>query len=114
VVDVLCACVDDPADSQSDLTDIDTLTTTLDATLFPGVPDGVETHDGFTDEHAKTATQILTEVKRLMGSKGTNSVTLVGHAPPFLSRARLTVHLSRRLATPSAARSLSSTRSSSG
>lgn len=49
----------------------------LDSTLFPGVSSNVLVHDGFRNEHALTAPQILTEVKSLIASKGATSVTLV-------------------------------------
>ena len=51
--------------------------TSLDPSLFPGVPDGTEVHEGFADEHAQTAGQILNEVRDLMGQHNTNSITLV-------------------------------------
>lgn len=63
--------------SVSDLTDVDIIMDTLDPTLFPGVPSTVEAHEGFLNEHALTATTILAEVKSLMTSKNTNSVTVV-------------------------------------
>lgn len=65
----------------SDLTDINVLTGPLDSTLFPGVPSGVSVHSGFRDEHAKTASQILAEVKSLLAANKANSVTLVSQSP---------------------------------
>lgn len=62
----------------SDLTDVDILMGNLDSTLFPGVSSSVQVHAGFRDEHAKTASTILTEVKRLMSVKNTNNVAIVG------------------------------------
>ena len=47
------------------------------SSLFPGLPSNVLVHSGFADQHAKTATTILTEVKRLISSKGATSVILV-------------------------------------
>ncbi|KAI0311771.1 alpha/beta-hydrolase [Amylostereum chailletii] len=70
----------DPTKLEADLTDINIDMTTLDPSLFPGVPDGVQTHEGFTDEHAQTAGNILNEVRNLMSQHGTNSVTLIGHS----------------------------------
>lgn len=49
----------------------------LNATLFPGIPSTVQVHDGFRDEHALTALQILEEVKRLMTVHNTQTVTCV-------------------------------------
>ena len=63
--------------SLSDLTDIDILMGNLSPTLFPGVSSSVQVHEGFRDEHALTATTILTEVQRLMAVKNTQSVTVV-------------------------------------
>ncbi|KAF8181315.1 Alpha/Beta hydrolase protein [Pholiota molesta] len=70
----------DPTQLESDLTDANILMGALDSTLFPGVSSSVQVHEGFRDEHAKTASAILTEVKRLISVKGTNSVTVVGHS----------------------------------
>jgi hypothetical protein len=50
---------------------------TLDTNLFPGVSSSVQVHEGFRDEHEKTALTILTEVKRLMSVKGSKYVVTV-------------------------------------
>ena len=63
--------------SESDLTDVDFFLTNLDTTLFPGVSSNVQAHNGFLAEHAKTASQILTEVKNLISSKGVKQVITV-------------------------------------
>jgi hypothetical protein len=65
---------------QSVLTDLNAIQGPLDKVLFPGVSSNVTVHAGFRDEHSKTANTILAEVKRLFTSKGTNSVTVVGHS----------------------------------
>ncbi|KAF8633293.1 hypothetical protein AX17_004468 [Amanita inopinata Kibby_2008] len=70
----------DPTKFLSLLTDVDIFMGTLDSALFPGVSSTTLVHQGFRNAHAKTASQILTEVKNLMGSKNTNSVVLVGHS----------------------------------
>jgi len=70
----------DPIQLESDLTDIEVLLASLDPKLFPGVSSGVQVHDGFRDEHAKTASAILGAVKSLMSSKGTKNVVAVGHS----------------------------------
>ncbi|KAF8967850.1 Alpha/Beta hydrolase protein [Flammula alnicola] len=70
----------DPTQFLSDLTDINIAMGNLDSTLFPGVSSSVQVHEGFRDEHAKTASIILTEVKRLLSVQNTNSVTLIGHS----------------------------------
>jgi len=70
----------DPTQLVSDLTDVNILMDNLDSKLFPGVPSSVEVHDGFRNEHELTAQTILAEVKRLMASKNTESVTVIGHS----------------------------------
>ncbi|KAI0042122.1 alpha/beta-hydrolase [Auriscalpium vulgare] len=70
----------DPLKLQSVLTDLNLGKTNLDPALFPGLPDGIEVAKGFTEEHAKTATQILGEVKNLLGKHAGASVTLAGHS----------------------------------
>ncbi|KAJ4475797.1 Alpha/Beta hydrolase protein [Lentinula aciculospora] len=70
----------DPTQLESDLTDIDVPLATLDSTLFPGISSDVEVHTGFQDEHALTASIILTEVQSLMSSVGTNNIVAVGHS----------------------------------
>ncbi|KAJ3802954.1 alpha/beta-hydrolase, partial [Lentinula aff. detonsa] len=65
---------------ESDLTDVEVLLGSLDSSLFPGISSSVQVHDGFRDEHAKTATAILAEVKALMTSKNTKNVVAVGHS----------------------------------
>lgn len=49
----------------------------LDTKLFPGVSSSVQVHEGFRDEHEKTALTILAEVKRLMSVKENKSVVIV-------------------------------------
>lgn len=70
----------DPTQLMSDLTDVDIFMGNLDSTLFPGVSSSVQVHEGFRNEHAKTALQILSEVKRLMSVKNTKNVAVVGHS----------------------------------
>src|ERR1700761_8545444 len=62
---------------ESDLTDVEVLLVGLDSTLFPGVSSSVQVHDGFRNEHAKTASAILGAVKSLMSSKNTKNVVAV-------------------------------------
>ncbi|KIK09191.1 hypothetical protein K443DRAFT_127635 [Laccaria amethystina LaAM-08-1] len=66
--------------SMSVLTDVNILMSSLDTKLFPGISPSVQVHTGFGDEHALTAAKILAEVKNLMASKNTQSITLVGHS----------------------------------
>ncbi|KAJ7176008.1 alpha beta-hydrolase [Mycena filopes] len=70
----------DPVKLMSDLTDLNLLKGPLNATLFPGTPDGIEIHSGFRDEHALTADEIRTEVQRLIATKNATQVTVIGHS----------------------------------
>ncbi|KAG1885084.1 alpha beta-hydrolase [Suillus subluteus] len=65
---------------EADLTDANALTRRLDPTLFPGVDSNVEVHSGLADEHARTASIILKEVKSLISQYNAKSVTLIGHS----------------------------------
>lgn len=62
------------------LTDVNAILGPLDSSLFPGVPDSVEVHEGFRDEQEKTATQIRQAVLQALPSSSSNTVTLVGHS----------------------------------
>ncbi|KAH9887337.1 alpha/beta-hydrolase [Cubamyces lactineus] len=70
----------DPTQFLSDETDIDIPMTNLDSSLFPGVSSSVLVHEGFANEHAITAAQILTTTKSLISQKGATSVITVGHS----------------------------------
>ncbi|KAI0754989.1 alpha/beta-hydrolase [Daedaleopsis nitida] len=70
----------DPAKLEADLTDLKFPLENPDPKLFPGIPGYVQVHGGFRDEHAKTATQILAETKKLLAAKGANQVTVIGHS----------------------------------
>ena len=61
----------------SDLTDLKFFKENLDSTLFPGVPDSVEVHNGFGSEHAKTAAAILTETQKIISEKNATQVMVV-------------------------------------
>lgn len=68
---------------ESDLTDADFFLTSLDPSLFPNLPNGVEVHEGFAAEHALTASTILSTVKKVISDHGATTVTLVS---PSLSQ----------------------------
>jgi hypothetical protein len=70
----------DPLELMSVLTDLDFVQDPLDPQLFPGAPDDISIHGGFVDQHAISAVSILNEVKRLLTSTGSKSVTLIGHS----------------------------------
>jgi hypothetical protein len=63
---------------------MDILMGNLDTELFPGILSGVQVHEGFRDEHEKTAFMILTEVKRLMSVTGIKSIVTVRFSKMFL------------------------------
>lgn len=70
----------DPAKILPLITDSDFFLTTLDSSLFPGIPSDIEVHDGFKDAQAATAKDILAAVQTAMSKHSSNSVTLVGHS----------------------------------
>lgn len=62
------------------MTDLSIAQKNLDSTLFPGVSSSVLVHSGFADQHAKTASIILAEVKKLLSSSGASTVVSVSTA----------------------------------
>jgi predicted lipase len=69
--------------SESDLTDIDVPMTSLSPTLFPNLPKGILVHEGFANEHARTASTVMANVKKIISEKGASSVTLVSTVLPL-------------------------------
>jgi len=65
---------------EADLTDADFFLAPLDPTLFPSLPSGIEVHNGFGSEQAKTASSILAAVEQGMSKFGVGKVTMVGHS----------------------------------
>ncbi|KAF5324349.1 hypothetical protein D9619_011120 [Psilocybe cf. subviscida] len=70
----------DPSKIVPLLTDGDFFLKNLDSTLFPGISSSIKVHDGFADEHAKTATEVLAAVQKAMSQSGLKKVTMVGHS----------------------------------
>ncbi|KAF4593718.1 hypothetical protein EYR40_008508 [Pleurotus pulmonarius] len=71
----------DTSKIQALLTDAEAVRGKLDASLFPGVPSAVTVHDGFRNEHAKTAPTILAAVQRTLSAHpASKRVTVVGHS----------------------------------
>lgn len=62
------------------LTDADFFLDNLSTSLFPGVSSSVKAHDGFLNEHARTATTILSNVQKALTQNAATSVTVVGHS----------------------------------
>ncbi|CCM02650.1 uncharacterized protein FIBRA_04754 [Fibroporia radiculosa] len=70
----------DPEEIWSLVTDAKIVQVKLNSTLFPELSSDIEVHDGFADEHAKTATDVLSAVQSAMSKYGAKDVTLVGHS----------------------------------
>jgi pimeloyl-ACP methyl ester carboxylesterase len=95
--------------------DGDFFLTTPSSSLFPGLPSGIEMHNGFLEQHAlfvlhlvlsfsslfmllhRTAASILAAVQKTMSTYGTKTVTTVGHslgaAVALLDAVYLLLHL---------------------
>ncbi|KAF8127693.1 Alpha/Beta hydrolase protein [Boletus edulis] len=69
-----------PEKFEADLTDANFFLTNLDSTLFPGISSDIQVHNGFADDQASTATEVLAAVQQTMSKYGTTSVTMVGHS----------------------------------
>ncbi|KAJ7132261.1 lipase [Mycena epipterygia] len=87
----------DPSEFEADLTDVDFFLTTLNRALFPGLSSSIEVHNGFADEQASTATDVLAAVQVGLSKFGVKKVTLVGHglgaALSLLDSVYLPLHL---------------------
>lgn len=71
----------DPDEILAVLTDADFFLDELDEAMFPGLGAlGVKVHNGFAEEHAKTAESVLAAVKTAMSTYGTSAITTVGHS----------------------------------
>ncbi|KJA19614.1 hypothetical protein HYPSUDRAFT_204495 [Hypholoma sublateritium FD-334 SS-4] len=62
------------------LTDADFFLRPLSTLLFPGIPAGIEVHDGFGDAQERSAAAVLAAVQLALKQSGLNQVTLVGHS----------------------------------
>ncbi|GLB41593.1 putative lipase (class 3) [Lyophyllum shimeji] len=70
----------DPSKLMPLITDADFFLDPLNQTFFPGIDSKIEVHNGFAEEHAKTATDVLAAVKTALTESGLNRVTIVGHS----------------------------------
>jgi predicted lipase len=61
-------------------TDADAFQVNLDSSLFPGIDSSIEVHNGFANEQAKTANDVLSAVRQTISKHGANSITVVGHS----------------------------------
>lgn len=64
------------------LTDADFFLVDLDSSLFPGLnsSQGIQVHNGFGDQQAKTAQDVLAAVQSTLANFSATSVTVVGHS----------------------------------
>ncbi|KAI0675611.1 lipase [Trametes maxima] len=62
------------------LTDGDIIRKALDSTLFPGVSSSVTVHEGFADDQAKSANDVLAAVKQTINKFGSSNIVTTGHS----------------------------------
>ncbi|KAL1726026.1 Alpha/Beta hydrolase protein [Schizophyllum commune] len=70
----------DPTKLCADLTDVNLVQDSVNATLFPNIDSAAQVHTGFRDVHAATADAVLAAVRDLLSSKDTKTITTVGHS----------------------------------
>ncbi|CCM02651.1 uncharacterized protein FIBRA_04755 [Fibroporia radiculosa] len=71
----------DPEEILPLVTDVDITLVDPDSTLFPGLSaQGIQVHQGFSDDQAQTATDVLSAVQTTMSTYSTSTVTVVGHS----------------------------------
>ncbi|KDQ61915.1 hypothetical protein JAAARDRAFT_172360 [Jaapia argillacea MUCL 33604] len=69
-----------PSEFLSLLTDGEIVYSSLDPTLFPGVPSSVEAHDGFQATQSRSAPGVLAGVQSAIATYGATQVTVTGHS----------------------------------
>ncbi|KAF8320776.1 lipase [Clavulina sp. PMI_390] len=62
------------------LDDLDFGLSTLNSTLYPGIPSTVEAHSGFQASHDRSAAGVLAAVEKAMAATGSTKVVLTGHS----------------------------------
>jgi hypothetical protein len=70
----------DPLNLQSLLVDANFFWDSLSPSLFPGISQSIQIHDGFTNAQAISAPAILAAVKKIIQERGVTKVTVVGHS----------------------------------
>ncbi|KAJ7777400.1 Alpha/Beta hydrolase protein [Mycena metata] len=70
----------DPSQILALVTDSDFFLDSLSPTLFPGLSSSIEVHNGFANEQAKTAPQVLAAVQTALSQFSLKKVTIVGHS----------------------------------
>jgi predicted lipase len=66
--------------SMSVLNDAEFLLANINSTLFPGAPDAVQVHSGFSWTQGRTADAVLAAVKGAISGKKAKSVKIFGHS----------------------------------
>ncbi|KZS99722.1 alpha/beta-hydrolase [Laetiporus sulphureus 93-53] len=88
----------DPDEILPLVTDGDIIMINPDTTLFPGLSSSIEVHQGFADEQAKTASDVLSAVQSAISTYSATKVTMVGHslgaAISLLDAVYLPLHIS--------------------
>jgi hypothetical protein len=62
------------------LTDADFFLDGLDTSLFPGVSSSIQTHNGFGEAQARSASAVLAAVKKGFSTYSVSKVTVIGHS----------------------------------
>ncbi|KAF8813995.1 lipase class 3 family protein [Phlegmacium glaucopus] len=70
----------DTSETQASTTNTDLVLSSLDSTLFPDVSSSIQVNSGWANEHAKTATDILSAVQTAINAHSATTVTIVGHS----------------------------------
>ncbi|KAG8984452.1 hypothetical protein FRB90_005319 [Tulasnella sp. 427] len=70
----------DPTQFLSLINDIDWIPDSMDSAYFPGISSSIKVHGGFQDTFKRTASIVLTTVKKVIADKSATKVTLVGHS----------------------------------
>ncbi|KAH8822749.1 Alpha/Beta hydrolase protein [Flagelloscypha sp. PMI_526] len=70
----------DLGEIQAVLTDLNVLPDSLDAVLFPGLPEGAKVHGGFQDEFKASSDIIFPAIQKLIEEKGTTDIVVTGHS----------------------------------
>ncbi|KAF8800420.1 lipase class 3 family protein, partial [Phlegmacium glaucopus] len=70
----------DTSQIQAHYTYADLLSGPLDSTLFPGISSSIQVNNDYANEHAKTATEILSAVQTTIDVYSATTVTIVGHS----------------------------------
>ncbi|KAG8999265.1 hypothetical protein FRB90_012117 [Tulasnella sp. 427] len=70
----------DPTQVLSYINDANYFLAAMDSAYFPGISTSIKVHGGFQDTFKRTASTVLTTVKKVIAEKSATKVTLVGHS----------------------------------